>query len=94
MGRLRYRAKDAAIRIGRILRGAAIVVGCAGCIAGVLGGYSYLTTTDRLAIQDIVVEGATPIRVNELKLLAGVDVGEKTNVRSGIASLPGYQLRN
>ncbi|MCH7905873.1 MAG: hypothetical protein IIB26_00415 [Chloroflexi bacterium] len=31
---------------------------------------------------------------NAYRNTPGVDVGEKTNVRSGIASLPGYQLRN
>lgn len=59
-----------------MLKVLATIAGCAGIVAGALGGYSYVTTTDRLAVRDITVEGAHPTRISELKVLSGVKAGD------------------
>lgn len=73
---LRYRARDAAIRFGRILKTVATVTAFAGLIAGALGAYSYLTSTPRLAIHNIVVENADAKRWEEIEALTGVRIGD------------------
>lgn len=76
MSRLRYRAKDAAIRVGRWIRLAATAAAGAGVVACALGGYSYLTTSERLAVHDVVIAGADPMHTEELEMLTGVHQGD------------------